>query len=115
MSPRRSSTEIWIASRRLVQRRPGRRPRSGPPGLDVFHRGGVEKTCPAAFLVPGSSGNHLVAVGPMGLFLIEGDAMKALFWLKRHGRYRIQRKTLGDWQVIEVSGRFAAGEPEEAF
>ena len=41
--------------------------------------------------------------------------MKALFWLKRHGRYRIQRKTLGDWQVIEVSGRFAAGEPEEAF
>ena len=41
--------------------------------------------------------------------------MKALFWLKRHGRCKIQRKTMGDWQVIEVSGRFAAGEPEEAF
>lgn len=41
--------------------------------------------------------------------------MKALFWLKRHSRCRIQRKTLGGWQVIEVSGRFTAGEPEEAF
>ena len=41
--------------------------------------------------------------------------MKALFWLKRHGRCKIQRKTMGDWQVIEVTGRFAAGEPEQAF
>jgi anti-anti-sigma regulatory factor len=41
--------------------------------------------------------------------------MKALFWLKRHGRCKIQRRTLGEWQVIEVSGRFAAGEPEKQF
>lgn len=41
--------------------------------------------------------------------------MKALFWLKRHGSFGMKRKTLGDWQVLEISGRFAAGEPEEKF
>ena len=41
--------------------------------------------------------------------------MKALFWLKRHGPCKIERRTLGDWQVIQVSGRFTAGEPEERF
>jgi anti-anti-sigma regulatory factor len=44
-----------------------------------------------------------------------GDAMKALFWLKRRGHCTISRRTLGDWQVLEVRGKFAAGEPEQRF
>jgi anti-anti-sigma regulatory factor len=41
--------------------------------------------------------------------------MKALFWLKRRGHCTISRRTLGDWQVLEVRGKFAAGEPEQMF
>jgi hypothetical protein len=41
--------------------------------------------------------------------------MKALFWLRRHGRCEFQRRTLGDWQVLEVRGKFSAGEPEQKF
>ena len=41
--------------------------------------------------------------------------MKALFWLRRRGRCQIQTKTVGDWKILEVRGRFASGEPESLF
>ena len=39
--------------------------------------------------------------------------MRALSWLKRHGPCRIRTHSLGDWKVVEVRGKFFAGEPEE--
>jgi anti-anti-sigma regulatory factor len=41
--------------------------------------------------------------------------MKALFWLRRHGRCHFLRRSFGNWQVLEVRGKFAAGEPEKQF
>ena len=41
--------------------------------------------------------------------------MTALSWLKRRGTCRIQTRTLGDWKILEVRGKFASGEPEHLF
>jgi anti-anti-sigma regulatory factor len=41
--------------------------------------------------------------------------MTALSWLKRRGHCRIQTRTLGDWKILEVRGKFASGEPENLF
>jgi len=41
--------------------------------------------------------------------------MRALAWLKRHGPCQIKTHSLGDWKVVEVRGKFSAGDPEEKF
>lgn len=41
--------------------------------------------------------------------------MRALSWLKRHGPCQIRTHDMGDWKVVEVRGKFAAGEPEAKF
>jgi STAS domain-containing protein len=41
--------------------------------------------------------------------------MSALAWFRRRGRCQIQTRKLGDWTILEVSGRFASGEPEQLF
>lgn len=41
--------------------------------------------------------------------------MRALAWLRRHRKCEIQTRTVGDWTVVEVRGRFLAGEAEEMF
>jgi hypothetical protein len=41
--------------------------------------------------------------------------MRALSWLTRHGPCQINTRSLGDWKVVEVRGRFSAGDPEERF
>jgi len=41
--------------------------------------------------------------------------MQALAWLQRHRRCQIRTRSLGDWKVVEVRGRFAAGETESLF
>ena len=41
--------------------------------------------------------------------------MRALSWFKRRGPCQIQTRTLGDWKVLEVRGKFSAGDPEALF
>jgi anti-anti-sigma regulatory factor len=41
--------------------------------------------------------------------------MRALAWLRKHRRCEIQTRTVGDWTVVEVRGRFVSGEAEELF
>lgn len=41
--------------------------------------------------------------------------MTALSWFKRHGHCQIQTRTLGEWKILEVRGKFASGEPESLF
>ena len=41
--------------------------------------------------------------------------MRALAWLRRHRKCEIQTRTVGDWTVVEVRGRFLAGAAEEMF
>jgi anti-sigma B factor antagonist len=42
--------------------------------------------------------------------------MKAITsWLRRHRRCQIETRTLGEWTILEVRGRFASGEPERLF
>ncbi len=36
-------------------------------------------------------------------------------WLKRHGPCQIETRTLGEWTVLEVSGKFTVGPPELKF
>ena len=41
--------------------------------------------------------------------------MQALAWLQRRRRCQIRTRNLGEWKVVEVRGRFAAGETESLF
>jgi len=41
--------------------------------------------------------------------------MRALSWLKRRGPCQIRTHSLGEWKVVEVRGRFLAGDPEAMF
>ncbi len=41
--------------------------------------------------------------------------MSGLGWLRRHGPCRIETRSLGDWKVLEVRGRFLTGSPEKQF
>lgn len=41
--------------------------------------------------------------------------MSGLSWLLRHRSYATATRTLGDWTVLEVRGRFVAGIPERKF
>ncbi len=36
-------------------------------------------------------------------------------WLKRYGAYQIDSRKVGEWTVLEVTGKFTAGEPEKQF
>ncbi len=36
-------------------------------------------------------------------------------WLKRYGAYQIDSRKIGEWTVLEVTGKFTAGEPEKQF
>ena len=41
--------------------------------------------------------------------------MRALSWLKRRGPCQVVTRSLGDWKVVEVHGKFSVGEPEAMF
>ena len=41
--------------------------------------------------------------------------MRALAWLKRRGPCHSQTRSIGDWKVVEVRGKFSVGDPEEMF
>ncbi len=41
--------------------------------------------------------------------------MAGLTWLRRIGTCRIRTRSLGDWTVMEVSGKFVAGPAEKRF
>lgn len=41
--------------------------------------------------------------------------MSGLSWLRRHRPYTTATRTLGDWTVLEVCGKFVAGTPEARF
>jgi anti-anti-sigma regulatory factor len=41
--------------------------------------------------------------------------MAGLTWLRRIGPCRIRTRSLGDWTVVEVSGKFVAGPAERKF
>ena len=41
--------------------------------------------------------------------------MTAMSWLRRFGPCHVETKTVGDWQVVEVRGKFVAGAPERRF
>ena len=41
--------------------------------------------------------------------------MRVVSWLKRHGPCQIQTRSVGDWKILEVRGKFSAGEPEKLF
>lgn len=41
--------------------------------------------------------------------------MTGLSWLRRRGPYQIETRSLAEWHVMHVRGRFAAGEPEKKF
>jgi hypothetical protein len=41
--------------------------------------------------------------------------MASTSWLKRRGSCHIESRVLGDWTILEVSGKFTAGPPEMAF
>jgi hypothetical protein len=38
--------------------------------------------------------------------------MTPLMWLRRRGPCQISARSLGDWQVVQVNGRFTSGEAE---
>ena len=41
--------------------------------------------------------------------------MTSTSWLKRHGPCHIETRTVGEWTILEVSGKFIAGPPEMLF
>ena len=41
--------------------------------------------------------------------------MASTSWLKRHGPCNIETRILGEWTVLEVTGKFTAGPPEMEF
>jgi STAS domain-containing protein len=41
--------------------------------------------------------------------------MSGLGWLRRRGPCHIETRSLGDWKVLEVRGRFVAGNPAQHF
>ncbi|HEU4402896.1 MAG TPA: hypothetical protein VFT43_12405, partial [Candidatus Polarisedimenticolia bacterium] len=41
--------------------------------------------------------------------------MTGLSWFRRLGPCRVETRTLGEWQVLEVRGNFSAGDPERHF
>lgn len=41
--------------------------------------------------------------------------MRALAWFRKHRRCEIQTRTVGDWTIVEVRGKFISGEAEELF
>jgi len=41
--------------------------------------------------------------------------MTGLSWLRRRGPYHIETRSLAEWQVMHVRGKFSAGEPEKKF
>lgn len=36
-------------------------------------------------------------------------------WLKRHGPCQIGSRKVGEWTILEVTGKFTSGEPEKQF
>jgi len=41
--------------------------------------------------------------------------MTGLAWIRRRGHCSITTRSLGDWTVLEVSGKFVSGAPEKRF
>ena len=41
--------------------------------------------------------------------------MSLLLWFKSRGPCQIQKRTIGDWQILQVQGKFTAGDPEKRF
>ena len=41
--------------------------------------------------------------------------MTGLTWLRRRGPCHIETRSMADWQVLHVRGKFFAGEPEKKF
>jgi len=41
--------------------------------------------------------------------------MSGLSWFKRRGPCRIETRSMGDWRILEVHGKFVAGHPEKKF
>ena len=41
--------------------------------------------------------------------------MRALAWFRKRRRCEIQTRTVGDWTIVEVRGKFVSGEAEELF
>lgn len=41
--------------------------------------------------------------------------MSLFLWWKSRGTCQIQTRTVGDWKIVQVSGKFMAGSPEKKF
>ena len=41
--------------------------------------------------------------------------MSSTSWLKRYGSCHVEARRIGEWTIIEVSGKFTAGPPEMQF
>ena len=41
--------------------------------------------------------------------------MTGLTWLRRRGPCHIETRSMSDWQILQVRGKFVSGEPEKKF
>ena len=41
--------------------------------------------------------------------------MTGLTWLRRRGPCHIETRSMADWQILQVRGKFVSGEPEKKF
>ena len=41
--------------------------------------------------------------------------MTGLTWLRRRGPWQIETRSMADWQILQVRGRFVSGGPEKRF
>jgi hypothetical protein len=41
--------------------------------------------------------------------------MTGLTWLRRRGPCHIETRSMADWQILQVRGRFVSGDPEKRF
>ena len=41
--------------------------------------------------------------------------MTGLTWLRRRGPWHIETRSMADWQILQVRGKFVSGEPEKKF
>src|SRR2546422_9145785 len=46
---------------------------------------------------------------------MEGHPMTGLTWLRRRGPCHIQTRSMADWQILQVRGKFVSGEPHKKF
>src|SRR3989442_4482565 len=46
---------------------------------------------------------------------MEDHPMTGLTWLRRRGPWHIETRSMADWQILQVRGKFVSGEPHKRF